>query len=198
MKIMNVSKRFKIGFIPLIFIFILMMSFSFNSCKGFGIPDWTLEITFEEGVAGTPGPGVYSYEELTTIDYSYYPIDEQNRVEVLVNDNRWSPAGEFIMYTNINVLVRIFDLRGTWDFTLEDNDSDDEMEFSIGFFGNNVLSGGFNDSQGYSGTWNVDGNTLTITYTDWFDYVLTGYIDTMVGDWTGDGKTGTWSATRQQ
>jgi hypothetical protein len=195
---MNNSKRLKICFIPLIFIFILLMSFSFNSCKGFGIPDWTLEISFEEGVAGTPTPGVYSYEELTTIDYSYYPIDDQHKVEVLVNSARWPAAGQFIMYTEIKVVVRLFDLRGNWDFTLDDNDSDDEMEFSIGFFGDNVLSGGFTDSQGHSGTWNINGNNLTITYTDWLDYVLTGEISTMKGNWTGNEKEGTWSATRQQ
>ncbi|MGD2089235.1 MAG: hypothetical protein PVH61_23860 [Candidatus Aminicenantes bacterium] len=195
---MNISKRFKIAFIPIIFIFIFMLSFSFHSCKGFGIPDWTLEIIFEEGVSGTPGPGVYSYEELTTVEYSYYPIDEQNTVEVLLNNVRWPAAGELIMYTNTKVLVRLFDIRGNWDFTLEDNDSDDEMEFSISFFGENVRSGGFNDSQGYSGTWNINGTSLTITYTDWFDYVLTGGISSMSGDWSGNGKTGTWSATRQQ
>ena len=198
MKITTISKGFKRGIIPLIFFFILMMSFSFNNCKSFGIPDWTLEITFEEGVAGTPTPGVYTYEELAKIEYSYYPIDDQHRVEVLVNNNRWSPAGEFIMYTNINVLVRLFDIRGNWDFTLKIKDTTDEMEFSIGFFGDNVLSGGFNDSQGHSGTWNIDGNKLTITYTNWFDYVLTGEISTMSGEWAGNGKTGTWNANRLQ
>ena len=198
MKIMNISKPIKIGIIPFIFIFILMLSISFHNCKGFGTPDWTLEITFEEGVSGTPSPGAYTYEELTTIEYSYYPIDEQHTVEVLLNDTRWPAAGDIIMYTNTKVVVRLFDIRGNWDFTLEDNDSDNEMEFSIGFFGDNVLSGGFNDSQGHSGTWNIDDDTLTITYTDWLDYVLTGDISLMNGDWTGDGKTGTWSATRQQ
>jgi hypothetical protein len=95
-------------------------------------------------------------------------------------------------------VVRLFDIRGNWDFTLEDNDSNDKMEFSIGFFGENVISGGFTDSQGHSGTWNIGGNKLTITYTDWLDYVLTGKISSMSGDWTGEGKTGTWSSTRQQ
>ena len=198
LKIMNISKRFKISIIPFIFIFILMMSISFNNCKGFGIPDWTLEITFEEGVSGTPTAGVYSYEELTTIEYSYYPIDDQHTIEVLLNDIRWPAAGDIIIYTNIKVVVRLFDIRGNWDFILDDNDSDDKMEFSIGFFGENVLSGCFNDSQGHGGTWNIDGDLLTITYTDWLDYVLTGDIGLMNGDWTGNGKTGTWSASRQQ
>jgi hypothetical protein len=194
---LNISKRFKISIIPFIFIFILMMSISFHNCKGFGIPDWTLEIAFEEGVSGTPTPGVYTYDELAIVEYSYYPIDEEHTVEVLINDNRWSASGDITMYTNVKVLVRLFDLRGNWDFTLEDDDSDDEMEFSIGFFGDNVLSGGFNDSQGHSGTWNINGEALTITYTDWLDYVLTGNISSMSGNWTGDNKTGTWTAARQ-
>jgi len=198
MKIMTISKGFKIGIIPLIFIFILMMSFFFNNCKGFGIPDLTLKITFEEGVTGHPTPGVYTYKELEKIEYSYYPIDEQHRVEVLVNEGRWSPAGEFIMYSDMNVVVRLFNIRGNWDYTLKVNNTTDKMEFSIGFFGDNVLSGGFNDSQGHSGTWNISGNTLTITYSNWLSYVLTGDINSMSGNWTGDGKTGTWSATRQQ
>jgi hypothetical protein len=198
MKITTILKGFKISMIPLIFIFILMMSFSFNNCKGFGIPDWTLEITFEEGVAGSPPPGVYTYEELSKIEYNYYPIDEQLRVEVLVNNGRWPAAGEFVVYTNMNVLVRLFDIRGNWDFTLTVNNSTDKMEFSIGFFGDSVLSGGFNDSEGHSGTWNISGNKLTLTYTNWLNYVLTGDISTMSGEWTGDEKTGTWNATRQQ
>ncbi len=195
---MTISKGFKIGIIPLIFIFILMMAFSFHNCKGFGTPDWQLEITFEEGVAGHPTPGVYTYKELEKIDYSYYPINEQHRVEVLVNNGRWSPAGEFIIYNNMNVLVRLFDMRGNWDFTLKVNNTTDKIEFSIGFFGDNVLSGGFNDSKGHSGTWNISGNTLTITYSNWLSYILTGDINNMSGNWTGDGKTGTWSAIRQQ
>lgn len=196
MKIMNQTKIFKIGMTPLIFIFILMMPFSFNSCKKFGVPDWQLAITFEEGVTGSPTAGVYTYEELATIEYNYFPIDDQQMSEVLVNDNRWPAAGEFIMYTHMNVVVRLFDIRGNWDFILVDSDSGDELEFSISFFGENLLSGGYTDSQGFSGTWNIVNGILTISYSDWSGYVLTGTVNNMSGEWTSDTSSGTWTSNR--
>ena len=196
MKLVNRLKRFKISTIPLILVFILIISLAFNGCKGFGIPDWQLEIVFEEGVDGTPIPGVYTYEELTTVSYSYFPTNSEQTVEVLINDIRWPAAGDLIMYNNIKLVVRLFDIRGTWEFTLDDNDSSDELEFSITFFGDTRLAGEFTDTQGYSGTWNIESNILTITYSDWLNYVLTGSINNMEGDWTGDGKTGTWRAVR--
>jgi hypothetical protein len=197
MKIANQLKCLKIAITPLIFILLLILSFSFNGCKGFGIPDYKMEIIFEEGVDGTPIPGNYSYEELATIEYSYFPINEDHTVEVLINENRWPAAGSIVVYANMKLVVRLFDIRGTWDFTLEDNDSSDEWEFSITFSGGNFTNGSFSDSQGHNGTWTIDGTVLTITYSNWSNYVLTGSISDMDGDWSGDDLTGTWSAVRQ-
>ncbi|UCH98279.1 MAG: hypothetical protein JSV88_15940 [Candidatus Aminicenantes bacterium] len=197
MKIMTISKRFKIGILPIIFIFVILASF--NGCKGFGIPDWELEITFEEGVDGTPPAGTYAHKELTVIEYNFYPLDSAHSIEVSVNGNQWPLAGEFVMYTNLKVVVRVFDIRGTWNVTIKETEteSEEEIEFNITFSGADVLSGDFTDDRGYSGTWEIVNDDLTISYSDWPDRVLTGTVPRMSGDyWTGDVKSGTWSAQR--
>ena len=176
---------------------LLLILFS-SSCKNFGTPDWELNITIAEGVEGTPAAGVYQYKELTTIDYNYYPLNDAHTLEVLVNESRRSASGQLIMYTNINVLVRVFDIRDTWNIVLKkDNSNDEPQNFDITFTGSSFLSGDFTDTQGHSGTWTITANSLTITYNNWENYTLTGTIPQMSGSWTnGDSTTGTWSANR--
>jgi hypothetical protein len=176
----------------------LLLIFALNSCKDFGTPDWELSVSVEEGVEGTPSTGVYQHKELTTIDYNYYPLNEDNTLEVLVNDSRESASGQLIMYTNITLVVRVFDIRDTWNIALQEDDSDDEpITFDITFSGSNFLSGTFTDTQGHSGTWSITSTTLTITYDDWENYELIGTIPLMSGTWSnGDDITGTWSAVR--
>jgi hypothetical protein len=180
----------------------LSVILSLGGCKNFGIPDYELEITVEEGVEGTPLPGVYTYRDLTIIDYRYTPANPEYTVEVLVNGTRRLSEGQFIMYTDLDVVARILDIRGTWDFqlTYTPTEGDKEItEFSITFSGDNLLSGNFTDDRGYTGTWNIDGVIITITYTNWQDYVLEGYITTMEGTWESaiEEKDGTWLASRQ-
>jgi hypothetical protein len=168
-----------------------------SGCKDFGVPDYELTIEVRSGVEGTPPSGTYTYKELTTIDYSYIPQNDEHQVEVLVNGSRWLAAGTFIMYTNLDVVVQIIDIRGAWDFLLTSEDSDvEDMQFEINFSGDNLIAGNFTDDRGYSGTWNADGANLTITYSNWENYILTGSITTMKGTWANDDKAGTWSASR--
>lgn len=177
----------------------LVFLFSFNGCKNFGVPDYQLKIQIEGEVQGTPVPGVYTHTELDTIEYSYVALNSEYNVEVVVNGSRWDSEGEFIMYSNLDVVVRIIDIRGKWLFKLVDADEEiEDREFSITFSGDSLLIGTFTDSQGYSGTWEIDDEAITITYSDWLDYVLTGSITSMSGSWTGVDLDGTWTATRQE
>jgi len=178
----------------------VIMGLSLTGCKDFGVPDYQLSITIESGVEGTPAGGVYSHKELTVVDYSYGPIDDQYTVEVLVNGSRWLAEDSLVMYTNLEVVARVIDIRGTWNFTLKpDTGSDEEdREIVVTFSGQGLLSGNFSDDQGHSGAWNINGTVITINYSDWFDYVLTGFITSMAGDWSGEGTTGTWTAAREE
>jgi hypothetical protein len=104
------------------------------------------------------------------------------------------------MYTDLEVVVQIIDIRGTWAVTLEPSSEEADKEdviFNITFEGADLLSGDFTDDRGYSGEWKIEDTTLTITYADWVDYVLTGAITTMKGTWKSQGKEGPWDAVRQ-
>jgi hypothetical protein len=74
------------------------------------------------------------------------------------------------------------------------------FEFSITISGLNMTSGTFSDSRGLNGVWTVDlkaGTTyVTLNYTDWSDFVLTGKVFDMSGSYAGEGTTGSWTATR--
>jgi hypothetical protein len=107
------------------------------------------------------------------------------------------------MYNNMDVLVRILDIRGTWEVELSVKDPDtglevESIEFNITFTGDNLLSGEFTDDRGYEGTWSIDGITINISYIDWQEYTLEGLITTMEGTFNSDpeDKEGTWRARR--
>jgi hypothetical protein len=175
----------------------LLLIFFSSSCKNFGTPDWALNIAIEGGVEGTPPAGSYQYKELTTIDYNYYPLDETHTIEVLVNGNRKAASGQLIVYTNLNVVVRVFDIRDTWNIALQkDNSTEAPQKFDITFTGSSFLSGEFTDSLGHSGTWAIATNSLTLTYNNWESYKLAGTIPQMNGSWSNGDITGTWSAVR--
>jgi hypothetical protein len=182
-------------YVPIILSIAIVLYLS--GCKGFGVPDYELSIQIGSGVEGTPPSGTYTYKELSTIDYSYKPLNSEHQVEVVVNGSRWASAGTFTMYTNLEVVVQIIDIRGTWDFRLKSTDANVEtMEFSITFSGKTPITGDFTDDRGYKGTWTIDGANLTMTYTNWENYSLTGSIITMKGNWTNNDKSGTWGAIR--
>ncbi|MCU0284842.1 MAG: hypothetical protein MUF15_00460 [Acidobacteria bacterium] len=178
-----------------------LMILPLGSCKNLGIPDYKLTIVIENGVQGTPAPGTYTYKELETIDYKYTAINTTYLVEVLVNETRRLSEGQFIMYTDLNVVSRIFDIRDTWDFTLDKttDSSVAKREFTVTFTGNDPLSGQFTDSNSHTGTWLIENSKLTMTYSNWFNYTLTSdSVLSMGGTWSGEGKTSTWSASRSE
>lgn len=178
---------------------IVIMILFFGSCKDLGIPDYKLTIDVKNGVEGTPPTGVSTHKELDTINYKYTAQNTQYQVEVLVNGTRKLSEGQLVMYTDLNVIAQIFDIRGTWDIILNatTDNSVAKREFKITFTGGGFLSGNFTDSNGHNGTWLIENAKLTITYQNWLNYILTSdNVLTMSGTWAGEGKTSTWSASR--
>jgi hypothetical protein len=188
----------KYGYLCGTIILSILIALWFNGCKNFGVPDYQLKVTIETGAHGTPTSGEYSHQELTEIDYNYLPDNEEHIVEVIVNGGRWATTGVFTIYTNLDVEVRVFDIRGTWNFILQSptDSEDDPLEFVVTFSGDNFLSGTFSDDRGFSGLWSISGNALTMNYNDWQNYILTGTVPTMTGNWTGENKSSTWRASR--
>jgi hypothetical protein len=209
MKMKKISK-YSVGAACAIVILGIIITFSFNGCKNFGVPDYQLQITISNGVQGTPATGKYTYKDLATIDYSYTPLDTAQTVEVLVNGSRWATQGTVTMYADISLVAQIMDIRGAWLITISPSTSttDKTIKYDTVFSGGDTLSGIFtavnqDDKAVHNGSWKMekknDGSTtVTITFTDWKDYVLTGTASTMSGTWTGETKSGNWSATRQQ
>jgi hypothetical protein len=189
----------KISYLCLPIIVSVFILLPFGSCKNFGVPDYKLTIVVGNGVNGTPPTGVTTHRELDSIDYQYTAQDTQYQVEVLVNGSRYSSVGEFVMYTDLEVVARIFDIRDTWDFTL-DATSDgtvEKREFTVTFTGGGLLAGDFTDSNGHNGTWVISAAKLTMTYNNWLNYSLTSdSVTSMSGTWSGDGKSSSWSASR--
>ncbi|HLP57925.1 MAG TPA: hypothetical protein VK186_03810 [Candidatus Deferrimicrobium sp.] len=189
----------KISSICLAVIVGFLMILSFGSCKDLGIPDYKLTIQIQGDVEGNPPAGVSTHKELETIDYKYTALNSKYLVEILVNGTRRLSEGQFIMYTDLDVVVQIFEIRDTWDFTLDKttDSSVAERKFTVTFTGPDPLSGQFTDSNGHNGTWIIETSKLTMTYSNWFNYTFTtDSVLTMSGTWSGEGKSSTWSASR--
>ena len=169
-----------------------------TKCKGFGSPQYDLTIELEDGVTGTPPPGTETLDELTAKPYEYKSIDGVSPVIVFVNGSRWEPTGTFNLYSDMEVLVKLLDVRGTWTIKLKTTTiSEEDREFNIVLSGNSLNEGTFTDDRGYKGTWDIVNDVITIIYEDWEDYQLGGTVSTMRGNWVGEEKQGTWSATPQ-
>ncbi len=167
--------------------------------------NYTLTVIVDEGVTGTPESGKYTYKELSTVEYSYTPINPLHTVEVLINDKYRKPAQDsIVLYGDEYVLrAKIMDVRGTWKIKMTKSDSTSvDFEFTVTLTGNDVISGIFTDSRGYRGTWDTSyaytGNIITLRYADWKDYILTGTYFDMKGNFMGEGTTGSWTSERVQ
>jgi hypothetical protein len=166
------------------------------SCGFFGVPEYELMVTVEEGVKGTPVSGQYVYTDLTEIDYSYEPLNSLHTVEVILDDDQDAAADTLTMYKSMALTARLIDIRGTWTLTVTDSESEVVATPTIVFSGADLLGGTFTDSRGYSGTWTGPSNVITMTYGGWEAYKLTGTIFSMTGTWTNGANAGTWKASR--
>ena len=202
-RIMQVLKNVGRTF-GMFFILGVLIAFSFNGCKDFGAPNYTLEVVVNTGTTGTPATGKYVYKDLELVDYSYTAVNTANPVEVLLNSSRISASGSITMYGDEKLEVRLLDISGKWAFKMYPADSTTStLKYNVTFaLGATLAEGTFSDDQGpglgYHGTWKIDAanDTITLTYTDWKDYVFTGSASSMSGTWTGESNTSSWSASR--
>jgi hypothetical protein len=174
-----------------------------GSCK-WGVPDYTLTVTLESGVTGTPDSGQHTYKELTSVTLSYTPVNPLNTVEVLINGRiRQAGLSSIILYGDgYTVTARLVDIRGSYKVTMSYTDASvtPPDPFVITITGADTLSGTFTDERGYHGNWTATTGALTLSYWDWNFYVLTttpfnlGYS---AGTFTGAGLAGSWSAVKQ-
>lgn len=174
---------------------VLMFLLLFGSCN-WGVPDYKLNVTTEEGVTGTPQAGEHTYTDLENVDYEYTGIDPAHTVEVYINDIRQSASGTFTMYTNVTLIARLVDIRGQWNIKMQySNSTAVNFEFTITLDGASLTSGTFSDDRGFHGLWTAENGIVTLTFTDWNDFVLTGAVFSMSGTFTGDGQSGGWNST---
>ncbi len=181
-------------------IILLMLFFlAFAGCD-WGIPDFNVSVTVEEGVIGAPEAGEYNHREGTKVNYEYLAEDLSHSVEVFINENRSAPSGSLTVWTSFTIVARLVDIRGTWAMKMGWTEPPEgfDFEFNITFSGADLTSGMFSDDRGFHGLWTVENGTITITYTDWNDYILIGSVFTMEGSFNGDGSGGTWEATKPE
>lgn len=189
--------RFLAGVLP------LLALLATGSCK-WGVPDYTLTVTIENGVTGTPEAGQHTYKELTSVTLNYNPVNPLNTVELFINGTiRQAGLSTVILYHDgYTVTAKLVDFRGSYKVTLAYTDTSVTAPdpFIITITGADLLSGIFTDERGYHGTWTATTDALTLSYWDWNFYVLSttpfslGYS---AGTFTGAGLTGTWTAVKQ-
>jgi hypothetical protein len=176
---------------------LLLLTFVWIAGCDFGIPDYTLFVTLEEGVQGTPVQGEHVYEDLSTISYDYESIVPGGTIEVFLNESQLSGTGSFTMYNSARLSARVLDIRGVWNVKMRWLASAEvNFEFEITFDGPDPLGGTFTDNRGFQGTWTGLNNALYVTYTTWSDFALSGSIFGMTGSFGGDGESGTFEMTR--
>ncbi|HYA48248.1 MAG TPA: hypothetical protein VEG35_01000 [Burkholderiales bacterium] len=173
-----------------------------TSCK-FTSPSYTLTVIVPDTITGSPASGQYTYKELTAVSFSYTAVDPLYSVEVYLNGKlRYSSSGSIYLYGDGYTLKPdIIDDRGNWTITMTDTSATVATYiFTVTLSGSDVLSGTFTDSRGYHGTWTGSSGTLLLTYTDWYDFVLTGTVYGLgagtAGSYVGNSTTGTWVAKK--
>lgn len=176
---------------------LLLLSFLVVANCDFGIPNFMLFVSLDEGVEGSPGQGEHAYEDLSTVSYSYRAALEGSTLEVYLNETRLSGEGSFTMYSSANLRAGIIDIRGTWKMEMTWTlSSDVNFDYEITFDGPDWLGGTFTDSRGYQGTWTGLNNALYITYSNWSDFIFSGTVFGRTGSFAAEGNTGTFKLTR--
>lgn len=182
----------------------LAISAGWFSCKEFGIPEYPVTVVFEEGIEGTPAAGVHYYPDLTTVEYAYTATDSSHSVEVLIEETNWMPSGFFTVYGSLEILVKRFDVRGSWSVTLTSEGGGETLAtYNMTFYGPDMLGGTVLDDRGYTGPWEKDGDKIEIFFDNWEEYyfvcgsLVTSTRElTLEGTWFNGEETGWWSATR--
>jgi len=164
------------------------------SCSFFGVPSYELTVTVRDGVQGSPVNGHYSYKDLTEVEYAYTPVNSLHTVEVVFGGAQLEAEGSFAVYTNVALEARLVDIRGVWTLTLLDSSSNSMLETEVTFSGADILGGTFSDSRDLAGTWEGASNVISMTYSNWENFIVTGTLFSMSGTWSNGDAVGTWSA----
>lgn len=177
----------------LCFLFVLVLLIMFHGSCGWETTEFTLTVVVGEGISGVPESGTYVYQEFEEIEYKYEIEGDFIQPEIYINNYRkLIMEGTLIMYCDTTLTIEQIDIRKEWNMVFSEQDVDD-VEWKITFSGPDLRSGTFSDNRGYTGTWEVSGsNSLTIHYDDWADYVFTGTLSSLGGNWEGEGKSGSW------
>lgn len=178
-----------------LFLTLLVVLLLQPSC-GWKTPEFTLTVTVGEGISGTPDTGTYVYQEFEEVEYRYEFQEGAIQPEIYLNNLRMlTLEGIVVMYNDITLTVEQIDIRKEWVLSFNRQD-DEDIEWKMNFTGPDLRSGTFSDDRGYSGTWEVTGtNDITFVYGDWADYVFSGTLSSLSGNWTGEGQSGSWFLT---
>jgi len=177
---------------------VMLLFLAFASCD-WGVPDYVVTVIVGEGVSGAPEAGEYNHREGTTVNYDYFPENPMHTVVVFINTTRNVASGSITVWTSFTLTAELVDIRGTWKMQMRWSASSEvNFDFNITFSGADLTSGTFSDDRGYHGLWTAEDGSITITYTDWNDFVLIGSVYAMTGTFTGDGSDGAWIATEPE
>ena len=169
---------------------------------------FTLNVTVETGVSGTPTTGTYTHAQGTLVNYSYAPTEDYTNltvkvdgVDVEANSGTITMSASHTLYASA---AKKYNIQGSW--TLAESYQDGSYFFVTATFSGNYENGTVIDSAGGSGTYTYDYSTVkfTIVFPD-VTYEYSGNFsdeNTMSGTCkryqTSDNViSGTWAATRK-
>lgn len=174
--------------------------------------EFTLKVTLENGVNGTPAEGTYYYNANTQITYNYSLKENYSNLVVKLDSEDVESSGTFTITGDHSLSALadpVYNILGSWTLT-EEYEDNRSFTVTITFTGDNV-SGTVTDSDGGVGTYEVDdsGVTTTVTFnldfpTATYDYdgsFTSGTVDELQGTSTRTSITsvelsGTWKAVR--
>jgi hypothetical protein len=168
---------------------------------------YNLTVTVGTGVSGTPAAGTFTYPQGTLVNYSYALAEGYTAISIKLDGAEVESQGTITMSAahtlSVSAVVK-YNVQGAWAF-LETYDDGSSFNVTTTFSGNYV-GGTVNDSDGGSGAYTYDDDTVefTIDFPD-VTYEYSGSFsdaDTMSGtckryQTSASIISGTWIATRK-
>jgi hypothetical protein len=182
---------------------------TFPGCKTADAQNYTLTVTLEEGVEGTPAAGSFDYEENAVVNYNYSLQFGYYNLVVTLDGNAVEDAGTITMNRNhtLNVTAdAMVNLNGSWkgNCVYQGKNFSFSAHFGGGFYTGTVFNARIDTVTGTGqGPYTVTGNQIEFYLVfRWNTNDFTGTIDNpdhMSGDWAehGGGESGTWYLDRQ-
>ncbi|HOW45105.1 MAG TPA: hypothetical protein PK919_08040 [Candidatus Aminicenantes bacterium] len=167
---------------------------------------YTLSVTLEDGVTGTPASGNTYHTQGTTVPYSYAPASGYVDLKVKLDGVDAAASGTVAMTKDRVIFVtveKLFNILGQWRMEEAYNDGSD---FDVvATFSGTAAKGTVSDSQGGSGDYVVSGGEINFTLK--FPDVTYEYAGDFTDDNTMSGTCkryrssdsvviGEWTATR--